>query len=727
MFPERPDLSAWLPASDPGALRARWRAAVESDLHGAPFERRLVARTYEGLDVQPLYTDEGAMTGGGGYSGMRPLVRGGEPLGTVPAGWDIRQERAEADPARFNEALREDLEGGVTSVVVRLDACGRAGLDPRDPRGAHLAARDGCTLYTVNDLDEAMRGVHLEMIGVNLEAGSAFVPAALTLAALWERRGVPARAARGSFQADPLAVLARDGWLPETLEHALGDVGRLAKWTLERYGRPAARVGGGGEGGGVRSVRVGTAPYHHAGATATQDLALALASGVEYLRALRAAGLTLPEACGQMDFSMAVGCNFFLALAKVRALRRLWAKVVESCGGGEESQRLRLFVRPSRRVMTTRDPWVNILRTSVCVLAGGMSGADAVGATPFDAALGEPSELARRLARNTHHVLMEECQAHRVCDAAGGSYAVERLTHDLSAKAWAIFQEIERRGGMGVALTSGWVGEQVQEAARARLRNLSTRRDVVVGVSDYAEAGEQRPSPPAIDREGLVRRAIERLAARGVARAGAASVGGRDAWNAALAAAQGGASIPEIAGVWRGVTRGREGEGATIPAPLHVHTYAEPFERLREASERLAQQVGHPPRGVLVACGSPGEHLARLNYALNLLQSGGFEVHIAREPVAHEPGAGDDEARRVLCATEAHLAVICGSDAAYPSAVPILAPRLHRAGARRVVLAGNPGEHEAAYRAAGVDHFAFVRCDVVALLTHLLREEGAPL
>src|SRR5262245_8477662 len=231
-----------------------WRALAEADLQGAAFEQKLVTQTYEGIDVQPVYTrrDRPGERDPDGFPGLPPFVRGANPLGAVRNGWDLRQEHAHPDPAATNQAILDDLQGGVTSLLLRLDLAARNGLDADDPAAADLAGRDGLMAYHVDDLDAALAGVHLDMIGVTLEAGAAFLPAAALLAALWRRRGVGPEQARGAFNADLLAVLARDGQLPVPPEEALDQMAGLAAWTANAYPH-------------VTAVRVGTAPYHHAG------------------------------------------------------------------------------------------------------------------------------------------------------------------------------------------------------------------------------------------------------------------------------------------------------------------------------------------------------------------------------------------------------------------------------------------------------------------------------
>lgn len=693
MLPKTLDIDVLFPKAD----SSQWRALAEADLNGAPFDKKLMTRLYEGITLQPLYTAEDAVASSG-YSGQRPMTRGSAPLGTGPLGWDIRQERAEPDLAAFNAALREDLTGGAGSVVLRLDAAARHGWDAGDPRGTALSARDGLAAYSVDDLDRAFEGVHLEMIGIALEAGAAFLPAAGMLAALWDRRGVATKDARGAFQADPLAVLARDGGLPYPTDAGLGLAAELAEWTSATYPSVAA-------------LRVGTAPYHHAGATATQDLAFSMATGIEYLRAMTARGMSVGAASRQLLFSYAVGCNFFLAMAKLRAARRLWARVIEASGGSEDDGRMTMFVRPSKRVFTARDPWVNILRNAVCVLAAGMGGADAIASSPYDAMLGEPTSASRTLARNTHHLLMEECRAHRVCDPSGGSWYVERLTDELCEQAWTILGEIERRGGMARALSEGWVAGAIAKASEPRAKNIATRRDVVVGVSDFPNLGEQPTRAMPTDVDAVAGAARSRLAARASV---GVSAGERVARaERARAGAAAGATIGQLAGaLFPG------GPGAALEKPVQVHPYAEAFERLRNASDRHLAECGVRPRAFLVTLGTVAERQARVNYCQNLLEAGGFEV---RSGPAEGSVAG---AVAAFAGAEAPIAVICGVDAAYPIVVPELAPKLHAAGARVVVLAGNPGEREAAYRSAGVDRFVFVRCDVLSLLSDLLREAG---
>jgi methylmalonyl-CoA mutase len=685
----------------PPAGYDEWRALAEADLAGASFEQKLVTHTYEGIDLQPVYTrrDHAGEGDPEGFPGLPPFVRGSRPLGAVRTGWDLRQEHAHPNLAATNQAILEDLRGGVTSLLLRLDAAARLGLDPDDPNTAELAGRDGIMAYHADDLDAALAGVHLDTVGVTLEAGAAFLPAAATLVALWQRHNVSPEQVRGAFNADPFAVLVRDGHLPMAAESALVLMADLAAWTAGHYPH-------------VTAVRVGTAPYHHAGATAAQDIAFGMATAVEYLRAMTVAGMAVDAATRQILFSVSLGTHHFLAIAKLRAARRLWGQVVAACGGSADAGAMHVHARISKRVLTLRDPYVNLLRNTVACFAAGLGGAEAITSVPFDVVAGLPDAASRRIARNTVHILQEEGHLHRVIDPPGGSWYLDWLTDQLAVKAWGIFQEVERRGGMLHAIRDGWVARHIDSAFVPRAQNLARRKEGITGVSEFPDIAEERVALPVPDRIALRTAAAERLARLRVAEGVWRVEEGSPAMEQSVAAAARGASIGQIARALH-----FHAEPLTI-APLAPHPFAEPFEELRAAADAWLTEHGERPRVFLANMGPVAHHTARATYAKNFFEVGGFGV------VGNNGFKDAAAAARAFTVSGATIAVICSSDKFYPEVVPQVAPRLKAAGARSVVLAGNPGANEAAWRAAGVDRFIFIKCDVLGTLHDMLREEG---
>jgi methylmalonyl-CoA mutase len=345
----------------------------------------------------------------------------------------VRQRHTHPDPAVTREALLADLENGATSVWLHL----------------------GETGVPVAALGQVLRGVHLELAPVVLDAGAYTQEAANALLGLIIERGQAADAL-GNLGADPLGAQARTG-------------GPLDEPALDQAAALAVRCAR--EFPGLRAITIDATPYHDAGGGDADELGAAVAAGVAYLRALTDAGLSVDEAFGQIEFRLAVNADQFASIAKLRAARRLWARVAEVCGPSEKDhggRAARLHAVTSSAMMTRRDPWVNMLRTTVAAFAAGTGGADAVTVQPFDARLGLPDGFARRIARNTQTLLLEESSLARVVDPAGGSWYAERLTAEIAQAAWDRFIEIEKAGGLAAAVESGLVAERPPGNAAAR-------------------------------------------------------------------------------------------------------------------------------------------------------------------------------------------------------------------------------------------------------------------
>ncbi|WP_077057943.1 methylmalonyl-CoA mutase family protein [Streptomyces sp. MP131-18] len=612
-----------LAAEFPAVTREQWqelvagvlRKAGRGDLAGPDAEAKLATRLGDGLVTRPLYTAENGRAEGG-YPGFPPFVRGGRPQGTAVTGWDVRQRHNDPDPARTNEAALADLENGATSLWLTVGAAG----------------------LPVSGLEKALSGVYLDLAPVVLDAGAETGAAARELLRLFEERGVAPGDALGHLGADPLALVARTG-RDGGLAAQLAQAAELAVRCHREYPR-------------LTAVGVDALPYHEAGGSAAEELGCSLATGVAYLHELTEAGLDVDAACGQLEFRYAATADQFLTIAKLRAARRLWARVAEVCGASPEARAQRQHAVTSPVMMTRRDPWVNMLRTTVACLAAGAGGADAVTVLPFDHDLGLPDAFSRRIARNTSSVLMAESHLARVIDPAGGSWYAEELTRELAEAGWAFFQELMGAGGQAGALASGMVAERLAATWRERSRQLAVRREPVTGVSEFPTLAE---------------RPVER--------------------------------IPAPAPPAGGLPRVRRDEA---------------FEALRARSDAHLAATGARPRVLLAALGSAAAHTARVTFAANLFQAAGIE------PV-HEPESVDaGTAGAALRAVGTEVACLCGSDALYAEQAAGVAAALKDAGARRVFLAGRPGELRDAFEEAGVDDFVFVGCDAIAVLSSVL-------
>lgn len=449
------------------ADRERWRSAVAgvlakstrqdpADLPAEP-ERLLDSPTYDGFAIRPLYTSADALPEPP-LPGEWPFVRGGDALRDVKAGWKV----AEAFPANgsgsvaeHNGAVLLGLTEGVSALVIRVGAA------------AGVAA---------NELERLFDGVFLDLVPVLFEiAGPDYVSAADAVLELL--RGLDAdQRSRLSVDlgADPLTAPLSGREAPET-----GDVVATAA-RLDDYS------------GGVRAITVDGPAFHNLGANASWELAGLLSAGVSYLRLLGEGGIEVPDALNQISFRIAADDDQFMTIAKLRAARLLWARVAEVAGAPEHGA-VTLHAMTSLPMMTKRDPWVNMLRTTVAAFSAGVGGADTIQVHPFDVAIaggfpGTAPSFARRMARNTQLLLLEESHLGRVLDPAAGSWHVEDLTEQLAEQAWKHFQDIESRGGFDQA--RDFVAAQIAEVSERRTEDIAHRRTALTGVNEFPNIAE---------------------------------------------------------------------------------------------------------------------------------------------------------------------------------------------------------------------------------------------
>ncbi|MDF3056403.1 MAG: scpA 1 [Rariglobus sp.] len=446
-----PALFAEFPASTP----ADWRNAAEEFLAGASFDKKLITRTPEGIDLQPIYTQEDTTRLPEAWPGLPPYVRGSDALGSRVEGWHICQEPGDADPVAFNTALIHDLQRGQNAVSVPSRLAGR--------------------------LDTVLRGVDLTAVPLFIHAGATAQPVVAALIALAQKQGRAAAALQGGVLADPLGELAATGASPVVLGDAYGDMAELIRQA--KKDRLA-----------LRTIGVNAAAWAEAGGNAVQELAFGLATGIEYLRALDHRGLPVDETAPRFLFTFALGSNLFMEIAKLRAARLLWARAVGAAGGGAGAQRLVCHGRTTRWNKTVLDPHVNLLRTTTEAFAGIVGGCSGLQVGTFDECIRTPDDFSRRLARNIQIILAEECQLGRVVDPAGGSWYVETLTHQLAEKAWTLFQEIERFSGMAAALSESYPQTLIERTAAERLAATATRRDGIIGTNLHPNLREKLPA-----------------------------------------------------------------------------------------------------------------------------------------------------------------------------------------------------------------------------------------
>lgn len=604
-----------LAAEFPPATEAEWRKLVDTALKGADFDKRLVSRTYDGLRVEPLY----------------PRAAGTQPVaGRTPgAAWTVMQRVDHPDPKAANAQALDDLDNGATGLTLVF-----AGSINANGYGLDAAPE---TIARVLD------GVRLDAgITIDFNVGPATRGAVQHVAALVKSRKLAPESVGMCASLNPLAGFAGTGATP-------GPWSVVSRIFSERV-RELSEAGFRGP-FAVADGRI----IHNAGGSEAQELSFAIASAVEYLRALAASGVPLAAARSMIYFRMAADADQFLTIAKLRALRKLWARVEEACGLAPEP----VFVSAETawRMMTARDPYVNMLRTTIAITAAGVGGADAITVLPFTVALGLPDRFARRVARNQQLILLEESNLHRVADPAAGSGAIEDLTVRLCVAAWTQFQEIEKAGGCWAALGHGLIQNHVAAVRAERLKAVARRKDALTGTSDYPNLHEQQ------------------------------------------------AAVLDV----RPVASPKEATATITTEPLPRIRLSEPFEALRDASDRMLAETGARPKVFLANIGRVSDFTARATFAKNFYEAGGIEA------LGIDGFKSRDDMITAFKASGAKLACICSSDKVYEAQAADAAKALSEAGAT-VHLAGRPAEHEAAWKAAGVKSFIYVGCDVLSTL-----------
>ncbi|MFY9687802.1 MAG: methylmalonyl-CoA mutase family protein [Pseudolabrys sp.] len=602
-----------LAAEFPPTTRGDWRRLVEAALKGASFEKRLVGTTYDGLRVEPLYS----------RMASAPAVAG-RPA--VP--WQVIQRVDHPEAKAANKQALDDLENGATGLSLVF-----AGSV-----GAHGYGLDATKETIANALD----GVYLDAgIALELDLSAQHKDAGQNLATVLRERGIAPDKTQIRFGYDPLGAKARSGssplpW-PQIAKLFAGIVADLSE---RGFTGPFAVADG-------RNV-------HAAGGSEAQELAFVIASAVEYLRVFTQAGTSLEAASKLVWFRIAADADEFLTIAKLRALRKLWARIEEA--SGLEPKPVFVSAETAWRMMSKRDPYVNMLRTTIAVTAAGVGGADAISALPFTIALGLPDAFARRVARNMQLVLLEESNLYRVADPAAGAGGIEVMTTEIAKTAWTLFQEIEAAGGAAIAIEQGFLQKKVAVTRAERLKAIARRKNALTGVSDYPDLSELPVKVLDVPR----------------------------------------VTVPPM-------------PASVTFESLPPMRLAEPYEALRDASDRLLAKTGARPKVFLANLGRLFDFTARATFAKNFYEAGGIEA------VTNDGFKSQADMVAAFKASGVKLACLCSSDKAYENEAADAAKALAAAGAV-VHLAGRPGESEQSWRQAGVKDFIYMGCDALSTL-----------
>jgi len=508
-------------AEFPGHSYDQWRAAAEALLKGAPFEKRLVSQTYEDITIQPIYRREDIVDLAQRMDapGSGSLVRGSRRDGFLHTGWEVSQELRADDPAGLNTLIHEGFAGGQTELNIT-----------------------GPAPASIDDILVALDDVDLDAVSLWWNLGTETAKKAETILDAYQKIGAATALVKGGFSCDPLT--------PDADFEAYG---RLTKRCVKEFPQ-------------LRSLVADGTAVHNSGGSATQELAVALAAVVTLVEELKSRGIAPSDTLRRIRLTLAVGSDYFMEIAKLRAARWLWSRIAESYGAADAP--VFIHAATSRWNKTKYDAHTNMLRVTSEAFAAVVAGADALHIGPYDEISGTTTPFSRRIARNLHTILREECGLDRVIDPAGGSSYIEWLTDQLAAKAWDEFQSIEAAGGLLAAVSSGTLPEAVARVRMQKLANIRTRRDRIVGANMYPDLkGGKLDMLPC----------------------------------------------------------------STVSTPFPPHRAAEEFEAQRDACAAFAERTGSPPAILQLNIGPSRNYRLRADWTTAFFQAAGFAVDGARD------------------------------------------------------------------------------------------------
>jgi len=703
--------------------RADWDAAAAKELKG----KDVTWHTPEGISVKPLYTAEDVAEIDPGLPGFGPFTRGVRASMYAGRPWTIRQYAGFSTAEASNAFYRRNLAAGQKGLSVAFDLATHRGYDSDHPRVTGDVGKAGVAIDTIDDMKILFDGIPLDQMSVSMTMNGAVIPILAFFIVAGEEQGVPQEKLDGTIQNDILKeFMVRNTYIypPDPSMRIISDIIAFTSAHMPKF----------------NSISISGYHMQEAGATQVQELAFTIADGREYARAAIASGLDVDAFAGRLSFFFAIGMNFFMEVAKLRAARKLWHRVMTDLGAKDErSKMLRTHCQTSGVSLTEQDPYNNVIRTTVEAMAAALGGTQSLHTNALDEAIALPTDFSARIARNTQLVLQEETGITHVVDPLGGSYYVEALTQELHDRAWEIIERVEAEGGMAKAVAAGWPKAMIEEASAARAARIDRNEDVIVGVNKYRLAQEDNIDILDVDNHAVRESQIARINRVKAGRDEAACTAALDALregargngnllSLAVECARKRATLGEISLAMEDVF----GRYVTSPTPVkgvYGGAYGEEarWMSLIEGVQTVAHRKGRKPRMFVAKMGQDG-HDRGANLVSSAFGDLGFEVLAG--PLFQTPREAAD------MAIKADVDVVGASSlaAGHKTLIPELIGHLRDAGRSDIkVVAGGviPAQDYQFLRDAGVQaifgpgtNLVVAAGEVLRLLGHNIPPEG---
>jgi methylmalonyl-CoA mutase len=664
----------------PKASLSDWQKLAAGDLKGKSADS-LTWATPEGIPVKPLYTaaDLEKLEISGEMPGLAPFTRGVRATMYAGRTWTVRQYAGFSTAEESNAFYRQNLAAGQMGLSIAFDLATHRGYDSDHARVIGDVGKAGVAIDSVEDMKILFDGIPLDKMSVSMTMNGAVIPIMANYIVAAEEQGVKQAQLSGTIQNDILKeFMVRNTYIypPEPSMRIVADI---IAYTAERMPK-------------FNSISISGYHMHEAGATAVQELGFTLADGIAYVKAAMAKGLDIDDFAPRLSFFFAIGMNFFMEIAKLRAARFMWAKIMKDLGAKKaESLMLRTHCQTSGVSLTEQDPYNNVVRTAYEAMAAVLGGTQSLHTNSFDEAIALPTETSARIARNTQLILQTETKVTQVVDPLGGSYYVEALTHALASHAQNLIDEVEAMGGMTKAVASGWPKLKIEEAAARRQAAIDRGEEVIVGVNKYRLENEADLEVRDIDNDKVRARQLSRLqnvkGTRNQAKVDAAlkaltegAKGQANLLALAVEAARARATVGEISDAMEKIFKRHQAETKSISG-VYGAAYEgdEGFARIRKEVEQFAKDEGRRPRMLVAKMGQDG-HDRGAKVIATAFADLGFDVDVG--PLFQTPA----EVAKDAMDSDVHVIGISSQAAGHKTLVPELSNELKKQGAEDILI-----------------------------------------
>lgn len=651
-----------------------WKEVAAKDLSGKPLER-INWTPYENITLGPFYTEEdltGLENAASTLPGEFPFIRGNrQPTNT----WLINEMIEAADINKANARALDSLNRGVEAITFKCEIAN--------------GSISGVPIQNSGDMAALLEDIPIKYVPIHFKCavGSSAILALYFNEA--QKRGIDINELGGSVDSDPIKLLALSGSLNDIEENVYQKLASELQYVSNNTQR-------------YKALTVHGDHLHNSGASITQELAFTLATGVEYLDKLTSLDLSVDQISAHMSFSFSIGSNYFLEIAKLRAARYLWARIVDQYNANKDSAtEMDIHVSSSRWNKTTYDPYNNLLRGTIETMAAAIGGCTSITVSPYDSTFKDPNDASLRIAGNTQLILKSESYLDQVKDASGGSYYIENLTDSIARESWKLFQKVEAMGGITQALKQGYVQKEIQNTKQKRDINIATGKDTILGVNQYPNleetaASEFSGSARTTFKTSGAHVAAEKLTIESL-------IEYLDKENS---------FIGDVVNFSHNV-------GEFNVDTLTPYRGAEPFEKMRMATEKHGNKTGGVPRVFLIPFGNMAMRNARASFAANFFGYGGFEI------ISNQGFDSPEQAAKQTLKSNADIAVLCSSDSEYMNFAPEICGLIKDGNPDiKIAIAGNPKEHIDELRGLGIDEFIHMRSNALEILKNYQKELG---